>query len=451
MVGDTSDSLWGVMDVYPQTNFPDIRKQLVLQTDVGTINIIPREGGSLARIYIELTDGTKAKDVTLEDLQATARKIMRPYQLDFAETYWWSAYPIGQRLADHFSKSNRIFLLGDACHTHSPKAGQGANISLMDGYNLGWKLVQVLKEQASADLLKTYNIDREKVAYNLINWDKVWVKQMSSMGKSAGGVRGANGEIDFSEVFIKAEPFTAGLTIQYDDSSITSSKASSQEVATNIPVGMRLPSTQVVRFCDGKAMQLIQGFPSDGRWRILVFPGDIRQDYGSRKLNHVSILFTFLVPMLTYQLGEYLFSERGPIKKHLPPKADIDSFIEVILVLSGERLKTQQEQIPDCFWPVTGKWRMRGESISHMFLLLALLTKPRTDLHKTYIDDESYHFGHGHAYKFYGVSPDEGATVIVRPDNCRFPFLTSKSLYSEAYPEESSSERYAWYVWRAQK
>jgi phenol 2-monooxygenase len=40
------------------------------------------------------------------------------------------------------------------------------------------------------------------------------------------------------------------------------------------------------------------------------------------------------------------------------------------------------------------------------------------DLHKTYIDDEHYNSGHGHAYKSYGVDPDVGAIVIVRPDQC---------------------------------
>tara|TARA_R110002060_G_scaffold54401_2_gene65032 strand:+ start:230 stop:463 length:234 start_codon:yes stop_codon:yes gene_type:complete len=65
--------------------------------------------------------------------------------MDFAETVWWSAYAIGQRLADHFSKDNRIFLTGDACHTHSPKAGQGMNVSLQDGFNIGWKLAAVLQ------------------------------------------------------------------------------------------------------------------------------------------------------------------------------------------------------------------------------------------------------------------------------------------------------------------
>lgn len=45
------------------------------------------------------------------------------------------------------------------------------------------------------------------------------------------------------------------------------------------------------------------------------------------------------------------------------------------------------------------------------------------DLHKTFIDDESYNSGHGKAYEFYGVDPKEGALAIVRPDQC-----TSTSL-----------------------
>ncbi len=416
MTGDTSDSIWGVMDIFPQTNFPDIRKQVVLQSEAGSMILIPREGGSMNRFYIELPHGTVAKKVKLEDLQAATRQIFRPYQVDFADTFWWSAYSIGQRLADHFSKANRVFLTGDACHTHSPKAGQGMNVSLQDGYNIGWKLASILKGQTGPELLKTYIIERQRIAEILINWDKVWVKQMASMGKDAGGVLDADGKIDFSEIFVKAEAFTAGLTVTYDDSSITRAKGSSQQLATNLIVGMRFPSVQVVRFCDAFPMQLVRALPSDGRWRIVIFAGDIRQDAASRKLNQVSYTSKYLAYVLIYQLGEYLFSDGGLIQKHLPPGSDIDSFIEVIVVLFGERLKIDQEQIPQCFWPVTGKWQMRGRA-NPDYLLSLLMT--RLDLHKIYIDDESYHGGHGHAYDFYGVHPEKDTIAIIRPDNCK--------------------------------
>lgn len=40
------------------------------------------------------------------------------------------------------------------------------------------------------------------------------------------------------------------------------------------------------------------------------------------------------------------------------------------------------------------------------------------DIHKTFVDDESYNSGHGKAYEFYGVDPELGASAIVRPDQC---------------------------------
>ena len=72
------------------------------------------------------------------------------------EVAWWSVYEIGQRLTDKFddvpedeidTRLPRVFIAGDACHTHSPKAGQGMNVSMQDAFNLGWKLAAVLRRQ----------------------------------------------------------------------------------------------------------------------------------------------------------------------------------------------------------------------------------------------------------------------------------------------------------------
>lgn len=102
-----------------------------------------------------------------------------------------------------------------------------------------------------------------------------------------------------------------------------------------------------------------------------------------------------------------------------PSNRDIDSVIEPILVLSSSFTETEQEQIPPYFWPVSGKWGIRGScSVANS------LQKPYTyivsDLHKSYIDDEHYNSGHGHAYEKYGVDPSIGAVVIIRPDQCEF-------------------------------
>jgi phenol 2-monooxygenase (NADPH) len=95
------------------------------------------------------------------------------------------------------------------------------------------------------------------------------------------------------------------------------------------------------------------------------------------------------------KLAEYL--ETTLIPQFTAQTADIDSLIEPILVLAVDRLKTQQEQIPEYFWPVTGPHRIR-------------------DLHKAYVDDESYHSGHGRVYDSFGIEPETGALVVVRPD-----------------------------------
>ena len=375
MIGDSSDAIWGVMDIYPQTNFPDIRKKCTIRTSQGNLLIIPREGGSLVRFYMELHGiGVDAKSVKKEDLHQAAQRILAPYEIRFADTFWWSAYAIGQRLADHFSKDNRVFLTGDSCHTHSPKAGQGMNMSLQDGYNIGWKLASVLSGRAGPQLLETYNLERQKTAADLIEFDRYFTKLFSTAAKDE-----VSPEM-FAEGFIKSGKYTAGLTTAYSDSTITSADEKAYLLATNIVVGMRFPSAQVVRFCDAKAMQLAKALPSDGRWRVIIFAGDLRATVASTRL---------------LKLAEYL--ECGLVRKFTPETANIDSFIEPLLVLSGERVCIEQADIPEYFWPATGRWKIR-------------------DLHKTFIDDASYNSGHGHAYQAYGVDPERGAIVVVRPD-----------------------------------
>lgn len=295
----------------------------------------------MVRFYIELPDGTIPKEVKLEDLQATAKRIFSGFEMEFSETFWWSAYAIGQRLADYFSAADRVFLTGDACHTHSPKAGQGMNVSLQDGYNIGWKLAYVLSKKAPPELLKTYILEREMTARTLIEFDREFTR-LFSMKSSADSAEASK---TFREYFIKSGRYTAGLTSQYQDSGITSMKRSREGLAKNITVGMRFPSAQVVQFCDAKAVQLARALKADGRFRVVVFGGDIRKEKRKRRLD---------------ALAEYLNTDSSPIRRFTKEGDDLDSVIEPILVLSGERVQMEQDMIPNIFWPTTGRWRMRG-------------------------------------------------------------------------------------------
>jgi phenol 2-monooxygenase len=265
MLGDTTDTVWGVMDIYPVTNFPDIRRKCTIHSSSGNLVIIPREGGHLVRFYVQLPAGTHPKAVALSDLQSTTRRIFAPYSMTFAEVFWWSAYSIGQRLAEQFHTDYRVFLTGDACHTHSPKAGQGMNVSLQDGYNIGWKLGAVLRGLSPPDILRTYVTERSQTAHDLIAFDK----QLSAMFNRKEQYNG-----EFSEYFVKSGRYMAGFGARYSESSVVHEKGSMAGVAKGISVGMRFPSAQVIRFCDCKPTQLMSVLKSDGRWRVVVFAGD---------------------------------------------------------------------------------------------------------------------------------------------------------------------------------
>jgi phenol 2-monooxygenase len=212
MVGDSSNAIWVVMDLYPQTNFPDIRKKSILHSDTGNLIIIPREGNAMVRFYIELPD-KEANNVDMEYLHERSRLIFQPYTMEIAKTAWWSAYAIGQRQADHFTKEHRIFLTGDACHTHSPKAGQGMNVSLQDGHNIGWKLGLVLTGRAPPQLLETYVSERQQTATELIDFDRYFTKLFSTSYRREHGISSDH----FKEQFVKAGRYTAGLAVKYRD------------------------------------------------------------------------------------------------------------------------------------------------------------------------------------------------------------------------------------------
>ena len=105
-------------------------------------------------------------DLKFEDLTSDIRREAGA-ELSFKECSWFSTYRIHHRCAERF-RDRRCFLLGDAAHVHSPAGGQGMNTGLQDAYNLGWKLALVVKGQADAALLDSYEEERVPVANRLL-------------------------------------------------------------------------------------------------------------------------------------------------------------------------------------------------------------------------------------------------------------------------------------------
>ena len=355
LVGDFANQAWGVMDVLAVTDFPDIRLKCLIQSaNDGSALIIPREGGYLFRIYIELERLTRNErvanlNVTPERIVEAARRILSPYTLEVKETAWWSVYEIGQRLCDKFDdvaegedRMPRVFIAGDACHTHSAKAGQGMNMSMQDTFNLGWKLASVLRERAAPRLLKTYSDERQPIAKELIDFDHVFSRMISAPPKdpanpSSEGVEPA----ELQDAFVKAGRFTAGMMTRYRPSLLTGG-ATHQQLATGYPIGARFHSAPVVRLADAKPVELGHAFRADGRWRLYAFAAaEDPADPSSRLARFCRFLSD---------------DPESPVRRHTPAGGDIDAVIDVKAILQQGHRDLQLGALPALLLPRKGRY-----------------------------------------------------------------------------------------------
>ncbi|WP_104182351.1 FAD-dependent monooxygenase, partial [Arthrobacter sp. B0490] len=279
LAGDRANHAWGVMDAVAVTDFPDIRRKCAIQSGAGgSILLIPREGGHLFRMYVDLGEvdpATKGsvRSTTIDSIIAKANTILSPYTLDVRNVAWHSVYEVGHRLTDRFddvlpeqvgARTPRVFITGDACHTHSAKAGQGMNVSMQDGFNLGWKLGHVLEGRSPEALLATYSAERQVVAKDLIEFDKEWSALMARKPEDFADPS------ELEDFYVRTAEFPAGFRTQYAPSVLVA-EPTHQELAGGFPIGKRFKSAPVVRVCDGVPLHLGHHATADGRWRIYVF------------------------------------------------------------------------------------------------------------------------------------------------------------------------------------
>lgn len=88
--------------------------------------------------------------------------------ISVSKVNWFSTYRVHHRVAERFRRG-RAFLVGDACHIHSPAGGQGMNTGIGDAINLAWKLAAVLGERAPDSLLDSYEAERRPFAQRLVH------------------------------------------------------------------------------------------------------------------------------------------------------------------------------------------------------------------------------------------------------------------------------------------
>jgi phenol 2-monooxygenase len=317
-----------------------------------------------------------------------ARRILHPYTIEAREVVWWSVYEIGQRITDSFddvpdeeraTRTPRVFIAGDACHTHSPKAGQGMNVSMQDAFNLGWKLAAVLRGRSGPELLHSYSGERQVVAQQLIDFDRVWAKMFSERPKDpahpgAGGITPA----DFLARFEAGGRYTAGVATRYAPSALVG-ESRHASLATGFPIGERFHSAPVVRLADAKPMQLGHVARADGRWRLYVFadradPRDPQSRF--------------------HRFGEAMAEVDSPLRRFTPAGADLDAVFDIRGIVQQGHRDLSITDLAEIFRPPKGR--------------LGLV-----DYEKAFCPDLK---SGDDIFDLRGIDRDAGCVVVVRPD-----------------------------------
>ena len=397
--GEFANHAWGVVDMLAVTDFPDIRLKAAIQSKDGTILLIPREGGFLVRLYVDLgeidPDNRDAfRSITQEQVIATAQRVLQPYKLDVRDVAWFAVYQVGQRVTDRFddvpagqasrevraetdaeTRLPRVFIAGDACHTHSAKAGQGMNVSMQDAFNLGWKLISVLDGRAKPDLLRTYTIERHAIAQELIDFDKEWSKIMATPPKDP--MHPERGGIDPDELqayFVKSGRYTAGVAAHYPPQTVLTAKPTHQHLAAGFTIGSRFHSAPVVRLADAKPMHLGHVARADAAWRLYAFSDATKQRLRA--------------------LADFLISSTSPISRHTAEGADIDSVIDVRAIFQQGHRELMVEALPSILLPRKGAFGLIDYEKAFSSDL-----RPDHDI-----------------FDMRGIDRNAGALIVVRPD-----------------------------------
>uniref|UniRef100_UPI002811C8CB FAD-dependent monooxygenase n=1 Tax=Arthrobacter sp. TaxID=1667 RepID=UPI002811C8CB len=392
LAGDQANHAWGVMDALAVTDFPDIRTKCAIQSGAGgSILLIPREGGHLFRMYVDLGEVDPknkgaVRGTTIEQIIGKANDILHPYTLDVRNVAWHSVYEVGHRLTDRFddvlpdergTRTPRVFITGDACHTHSAKAGQGMNVSMQDGFNLAWKLGHVLEGRSPESLLSTYSAERQVVAKNLIDFDKEWSTMMAKKPEEF------EHPSDLEDFYVRTAEFPAGFMTEYAPSVLVGG-SEYQDLATGFTVGKRFKSAPVVRVGDTNPMHLGHHARADGRWRIYVF-ADPATPSGKPESGQQGTASP------TEQFAEWIANSPESPLAATPSGADPDAWFDVKVIYQQEHARIDIGAVPAVFKPQVGPFKL-------------------IDYEKVYATDP-----HADIFELRGLDRG-GVVVVVRPD-----------------------------------
>lgn len=163
-----------------------------------------------------------------------------------------------------------------ACHTHSPKAGQGMNVSMMDSYNLSWKLVHSINglspktAKQPEPVLSTFGDERLTVAKQLIDFDTRFSSMFSGqISEEEATEAGRLTHDEFLKIFLDGSGFTSGCGIEYRENQLVKSSGLNDTgkalitgtdfLGGTLKAGRRVNDSIVTRYADANPRHLQDG------------------------------------------------------------------------------------------------------------------------------------------------------------------------------------------------
>lgn len=360
----------------------------------------------MVRLYIQIASSTDPdfdprKTATVAEVQEAAKRILQPYYLTWDRVEWYSVYPIGQGIADKYTLDHRVFMGGDVCHTHSPKAGQGMNTAFHDAINFAWKMHLVESGFSNRDTLETYEVERKFIAETLLNFDNKYAALFSQRQPTAAEVSGAvqeSGEAEknpFVEMFKANCEFTSGFGVAYNGNIFNHTSEHSFQhplLITDSPKlrsGRILPPADVTRVVDANVVHLENEIPFNGAFRLFVYGG---LSASPKKGQHQAL--SDLAAGLS-KPGSF-YSRFGYANRTRDIHHDSDNphsrFFSIALTLAAKRPEIEISELPELFHDYSGR----------------IYADDRRDL--KVLDAKAS------AHAKAGLTDGEGAVVVVRPD-----------------------------------
>ncbi|KAF9579319.1 hypothetical protein BGW38_004472 [Lunasporangiospora selenospora] len=226
------------------------------------------------------------KELTPERLEEMVRGIIAPASFKILRASWISVFQVNERRAETFVQKNKIFLAGDAAHTHSSSGGYGLGTGMQDAHNLAWKLALVHQGLAHESLLETYR-EREPIADLSIKLSGAFLRVHHSKNifryLVVAFAKVLPHILSFLKLISVSPPEIMMLRISYPQNSLNIPHATQKKPGVEAAVGARAPdaSLKVISSSEGQQVEskteeplrVYDLFVGLGQFNIMVFTG----------------------------------------------------------------------------------------------------------------------------------------------------------------------------------